>query len=84
MESAIDRLLLAGDSLDALTGWTPPTLPISGGPLVAKGLTAGPDVARALHSIEDRWVAEGFPDAARVDAIANDEVAQVLAAIRKS
>ena len=83
-ESAIDRLLLAGDDLNALRRWTVPTLPISGGQLVEKGLTAGPDVARTLRRIEDRWVAEGFPDAARVDIIANDEVGQVLDAIRKS
>ncbi|MDB5681105.1 MAG: polynucleotide adenylyltransferase [Sphingomonas bacterium] len=84
MESAIDRLLLAGKSVDALQGWTPPRLPLSGGQLVAKGLTAGPDVARTLHRVEDRWIAEGFPDAARVAAIADDEVAQLLAAIRKA
>ena len=83
-ESAIDRLLLAGDSLDALNHWTVPTLPISGGQLVEKGLTAGPDVARTLRRIEDRWIAEGFPDAARVGVIADDEVAQLLDAIRKS
>jgi poly(A) polymerase len=84
MESAIDRLLLAGESVDALQGWSPPRLPLSGGQLVAKGLTAGPDVARTLHRVEDRWIAEGFPDAARVAAIADDEVAQLLAAIRKA
>ena len=83
-EFAIDRLLLAGESLDALSNWTPPSLPISGGQLVAKGLTAGPDVARTLRRIEDRWIAEGFPDAARVGTIADDEVAQVLDVIRKS
>jgi poly(A) polymerase len=84
MESAIDRLLLTGDSLADLDNWTPPTLPLSGGALVANGLTAGPDVARTLHRVEDRWVAEGFPDAARVAVIADDEVAQLLADIRKS
>ncbi|THD37026.1 MAG: CCA tRNA nucleotidyltransferase [Sphingomonas sp.] len=84
MELAIDRLLLAGDSLHQLTNWTPPALSLSGGQLVAKGLTAGPDVARTLRRVEDRWVAEGFPDMGRVDAIADDEVAQVLADIRKS
>ena len=83
-ELAIDRLLLAGDSLDDLNGWMPPKLPLSGGDLVARGLIAGPDVARTLHRVEDRWIAEGFPDAARVAQIADDEVAQVLAAIRKS
>ncbi|MEO5938248.1 MAG: CCA tRNA nucleotidyltransferase [Sphingomonas sp.] len=83
-EFAIDRLLLAGASIGALQGWAPPRLPLSGGQLVAKGLTAGPDVARTLRRVEDRWISEGFPDAARVGAMADDEVAQLLAAIRKS
>ncbi|HEX4694118.1 CCA tRNA nucleotidyltransferase [Sphingomonas sp.] len=84
VDFAVDRLLLAGESTADLDGWTPPRLPLSGGQLVAKGLTAGPDVARTLRRIEDRWIAEGFPDAARVAAIADDEVAQLLDAIRKS
>ncbi|MBN8814463.1 MAG: CCA tRNA nucleotidyltransferase [Sphingomonas sp.] len=84
MEQAVDRLLLSGNSLEALRGWTPPRLLISGGQLVAKGLTAGPDVARTLHRIEERWIAEGFPDIDRVAVIADEEVAQVLDAIRKS
>lgn len=83
-ELAIDRMLLAGRDVDALAGWTPPTLPISGGQLVAKGLVAGPDIARTLRRIETRWIAEGFPDRARVAAIADDEVAQLLALIKKS
>ncbi|QDZ07809.1 CCA tRNA nucleotidyltransferase [Sphingomonas panacisoli] len=77
-EGAVDRMLAEIDA------WTVPTFPMSGGQLVAKGLTAGPDVARTLHKIEDRWIAEGFPDADRVAAIADDEVAQLLADIRKS
>jgi poly(A) polymerase len=51
---------------------------MSGGQLVAKGLKAGPDVAKTLRAIEDRWIAEHFPDAARVAAITDEEVAQSL------
>ncbi|MDP1026761.1 CCA tRNA nucleotidyltransferase [Sphingomonas sp. KR1UV-12] len=73
-ESAVDRLLLAGEDPGPIRDFTPPRLPISGGALVARGLDRGPAVAAALHRVEDRWIAEGFPDRARVDRIA-DEVA---------
>ncbi len=81
---AIDRLLLGEGDAQAIRDWTPPSLPVSGGVLVAKGLSAGPDVARTLHRIADRWVAEDFPDTARVTAITDEEVAQALDAIRKA
>ena len=77
---AIDRLLIAGESPAAVRDWATPRLPIGGGALVAMGLEKGPDVARALKRIEDRWLAEGFPDAARVERIAADVVAQALSA----
>jgi poly(A) polymerase len=62
-ECAVDRLLLAGRPQDAATvaAWQAPRLPVSGGALIKRGLQAGPVVARTLRSIEDRWVAEGFP-----------------------
>ncbi|WP_448502058.1 CCA tRNA nucleotidyltransferase [Sphingomonas sp.] len=77
-EGALDRLLLSGADAKALTGWTPPRLPIGGGAIVARGVARGPDVARLLRQIEDRWIAEGFPDAGRVDALADNMVAQWL------
>lgn len=82
VEGGLDRLLLAGDPAAAarLAGWTRPTLPLSGGALVERGLARGPDVARALRQVEDRWIAEGFPDAARTAAIADEVVAQALRA----
>jgi poly(A) polymerase len=63
MEGAADRLLLAGepDTLADLAGWNVPRLPFSGGDLVALGVTAGPDVARLLRALEERWVRENFP-----------------------
>lgn len=78
VDFALDRLLLAGSDVTAISEWTPPILPLSGGQLVAKGVKAGPDVAKTLRRIQNRWVAEGFPDAARVAAIADEEVAQSL------
>lgn len=77
---AVDRLLLAGDAAGAasIAGWAPPVLPVGGGALIERGLRQGPDVARALHRVRDLWIAEGFPDAARANAIADDVVAQLL------
>jgi poly(A) polymerase len=66
--AASDRLLLAGASLGAVTGWEPPRFPLKGGAIVARGVHAGPDVARLLHRLEERWIAEGFPDARQVIA----------------
>lgn len=75
---AIDRLLL-DQRIDPaavirLTDWTVPRLPITGGALVARGIKAGPDVARLLRRIEEQWIEEGFPDAARVEQIADVQV----------
>lgn len=75
---AIDRLLLSGADPAALTGWTPPTLPIGGGALVERGLRKGPQVAAVLRAIETQWIAEGFPPAPRVLELADDAVAQAL------
>ena len=72
VESTVDRLLIgdgsAGD-IAALTGWSRPVLGIGGGTLIARGLPAGPVVARTLAMIETRWAAAGFPRDAALDAI---------------
>jgi len=52
-----------------------PLLPISGGDLVARGLVAGPVVARTLRQIEDRWVDAGFPSGPQFDALVTREIA---------
>jgi poly(A) polymerase len=77
--SAADRLLLSGEDLAPIRDWTPPALPINGGALVARGLRKGPDVAAMLRRIETQWIAEGFPDAARLSTIADTLVAEALA-----
>ncbi len=73
-EGAVDRLLLGDGDARVLTDWLPPTLPISGGAIVARGIKAGPDVARILKAIERQWVDEGFPNKARAEAIADSLV----------
>jgi poly(A) polymerase len=62
-DCAIDRLLLAGKSVDAadISKWTAPRLPVSGGALIERGLPEGPIVAQTLRRIEDCWVEAGFP-----------------------
>ena len=69
LTAALDRLLLCGQSIAPLEGWTIPTFPLKGGQIVARGVRAGPDVARIRKAVEALWVAEGFPDEARVAAL---------------
>ncbi|QDX26606.1 CCA tRNA nucleotidyltransferase [Sphingomonas suaedae] len=85
-EAAIDRIALTPGlseeerraALIHLRDWVVPILPMSGGALIARGLSKGPEVARALRQIEERWIAERFPDAARAGDIADEVVAQAL------
>ncbi len=56
----------AAAAVAALDGWTVPQLPVRGGDIVARGIAAGPEVARILQGVEAQWVAEDYPDAARV------------------
>ncbi|MES2042918.1 MAG: CCA tRNA nucleotidyltransferase [Pseudomonadota bacterium] len=76
-----DQLLLSdlpdaevAAKLAAIRDWDSPTLPLSGGALVAAGVRKGPDVARLLRQVEEQWIAEGFPDAARVAQLAAEAV----------
>jgi poly(A) polymerase len=84
---ASDRLLLSDGedaavlaALRAVAGFTPPVFPVTGGMLVARGLSRGPVVAATLKQVEARWIAEGFPDAARAAELADAAVAQALGA----
>ena len=75
-ESALDRLLLTGADTAPLHGWEIPTFPLKGGDIVARGVGAGPDVARILRAVEAHWVAEGFPDAERVSALLDETLSK--------
>lgn len=82
-ESAIDRILLtrsdfAPDAAKSLGDWTVPKLPLSGGDLIAMGLTPGPLVARTLQALERTWVAEGFPSEAVTQELARQMVGSAL------
>jgi poly(A) polymerase len=73
---AVDRLLLAGAAVAPLKGWEMPRFPLKGGEIVARGVSAGPEVARILRRIEDNWIAEGFPGRERVAQLLDQEIAQ--------
>ncbi len=73
---AIDRLLLLGSDARGLAGWQVPQFPLKGGAIVARGITAGPAVARILQRVEAQWVAEGFPDSARISALLDAALAE--------
>lgn len=66
IDVATDRVLLQGGDASPLKHWAVPRLPLKGGEIVARGVTAGPKVAATLRKVEDAWVAEGFPDRGRV------------------
>ena len=73
---AVDRLLLAGNpgKAVAVEKWHPPRLPITGGALIARGLSEGPVVAKTLRRIEDRWVDGGFPSGTEFETIVSEEL----------
>lgn len=75
MDVATDRVLLGTGSLAPLKGWDVPRFPLTGGAIVARGVAAGPEVARILQASERQWVAEGFPDESRVAAIVDQLIA---------
>lgn len=72
---ATDRLLLTGGDPGPLTNWEIPVLPLKGGEIVERGVGKGPEVARMLRAIEQRWIAEGFPERPRVEALLDEALA---------
>lgn len=74
VEAALDRLLLTGQPISALRDWDVPVFPLKGGDIVARGVKAGPEVARVLRAVEARWIAAGFADA-KVPALLDAELA---------
>ena len=73
-ESACDRLLLSGFSTAPLDEWTIPKFPLSGGEIIALGMPAGPQISQIMKLIENRWIAEGFPNQNRVFKMAAEEI----------
>ncbi|MFC3784835.1 poly(A) polymerase [Sphingopyxis italica] len=75
-DAARDVHLLAGDpaAIEALSDWAVPQLPLKGGDIVARGVAAGPEVARILKAVEAQWVAEDFPGAPRVAELVDQKI----------
>ena len=76
VEIALDRVLLQGGDTSALKGWNPPQLPLKGGEIVERGVTAGPRVAATLRAVEAVWISEGFPGRDRVLELLDRELAR--------
>ncbi|WP_336986056.1 CCA tRNA nucleotidyltransferase [Altererythrobacter aquiaggeris] len=76
-DCAIDRLLLAGADIASIQDWEIPEFPLNGGAIIARGIKPGPQVSAIQSQLEDQWVAEGFPDKARVSAILDTLLAQL-------
>ena len=75
LDCAIDRLLITGCDPAPVIGWDAPDFPLKGGEIVARGVGKGPEVARILQRIENRWVEEQFPPRARVEELLDEELA---------
>lgn len=71
---ALDRLLLSGGDPAPVIGWQAPQFPLKGGEIVARGVAAGPEVARILQAVERQWIAEGFPGRQRVERLLAEEL----------
>ena len=72
---ALDRLLLTEGDIEPLKNWQIPVFPIKGGEIVERGIDAGPEIARILKTVENRWIDEGFPSRGRVLALLDAELA---------
>lgn len=74
-QGALDRIALgkAGSLSDAvaLRNWAVPRMPVGGGDLIARGLVAGPQVARTLRSVEELWIGANYPDREATLALAD-------------
>ena len=78
INSAVDLLLLGdgtSDQLHSLADWQRPSFGLTGGQLIARGLTPGPIVAITLRRIEAAWVEAGFPTGDEREQITDEAMA---------
>jgi poly(A) polymerase len=61
--------------LAAISRSTPPAFALSGRDVLSAGVEAGPRVAEILKVVEERWVAEDFPDETRQRALLAETIA---------
>ncbi len=69
---ALARLLAGGFDVTPILNWEIPVFPLGGRAVMARGISAGPEVARILKAVEMKWVAEGFPGEGRIEALLNE------------
>ena len=51
------------EMVEAAWTWKPPTFPVAGEDLLARGIPEGPEVGDLLRAVEDWWVEQDFaPD----------------------
>lgn len=80
---ARDACLLRCDAAGAvaavqgLADWERPVLGIKGGDIVARGIAAGPDVARLLKAVEADWIAEDFPGGDRALQLLDQKIGSI-------
>ncbi|MGB3795458.1 MAG: CCA tRNA nucleotidyltransferase [Alteraurantiacibacter sp.] len=72
MAVAQDLLLMSDQPMEMLENWEAPQFPLRGGEIVARGVAAGPEVARILQTVESRWLEEGFPTRDRVEQLLDE------------
>ncbi|HMT45072.1 MAG TPA: CCA tRNA nucleotidyltransferase [Chakrabartia sp.] len=69
---ALARLLAGGFDATPILNWEIPVFPLGGRAVMARGISAGPEVARILKAVESKWVAEGFPGEGRVKTLLDE------------
>jgi poly(A) polymerase len=78
-EGAIDQILLRPevpvDWVKDIREWQMPDFPLSGRDIIALGVNAGPDVARLLRNITEKWIAQNFPGREETQVLAAQAVA---------
>ena len=53
------------EMLETASKWKPPTLPVTGADVLARGVPEGPEVGALLRAVEDWWIERDFaPDRA--------------------
>ncbi|MFC4292313.1 CCA tRNA nucleotidyltransferase [Sphingorhabdus arenilitoris] len=70
-------------ALRQLADWQIPVFPVKGGDIIAKGLIAGPVVARTMEEIRAAWIEHAFPDGDALDRLVDQRVEAALLASKK-
>lgn len=58
------------DYFNGVRDFIPPQFPVSGGDLIAAGVTPGPELGRILALIREEWIQQDFPPISREDLAA--------------